>query len=378
LGQDYLTPKKESFNPKFSGSYCGKVQGWFPIPLDEVRPLGIRRGKKTKGKDAPLPMPNLPPPGEALPPAPLPLPPGAPALPAPGGLPIPAPLPAPLPAPGASPSPAPVPVASPIPLPNAEPVNDPNTSLSGIAEEKGYNELWAKRSEKPLQQIYGHIDRISNKEAGSLLDRYADRFGHSLDREIIVMRKAAVEEKMAEVRDAPVVELLDGSSDEENTMTELEMVENELRTLKPLYQEAKALGDKESLAELTPTLQSLMAQRKALKSTGATSETTANVAHEAEESDSDDLFVQFVGIVDDLLGDHLPGSIVEAFMESPEFEVYRQVVSAPEVADESTRATFYTMVDDQLGNMSEESIHAFGASPEFEIYRIIGDLYKDE
>jgi len=323
-------------------------------------------------------MPNLPPPGEALPPAPLPLPPGAPALPAPGGLPIPAPLPAPLPAPGASPSPAPVPVASPIPLPNAEPVNDPNTSLSGIAEEKGYNELWAKRSEKPLQQIYGHIDRISNKEAGSLLDRYADRFGHSLDREIIVMRKAAVEEKMAEVRDAPVVELLDGSSDEENTMTELEMVENELRTLKPLYQEAKALGDKESLAELTPTLQSLMAQRKALKSTGATSETTANVAHEAEESDSDDLFVQFVGIVDDLLGDHLPGSIVEAFMESPEFEVYRQVVSAPEVADESTRATFYTMVDDQLGNMSEESIHAFGASPEFEIYRIIGDLYKDE
>ena len=84
-------------------------------------------------------------------------------------------------------------------------MNDPATTLSGIAADKGYSELWAKRSEKPLQQIYGHIDRISNKEAGSLLDRYADRFGHSLDREIIVMRKAAVEEKVAEIRDAPLL-----------------------------------------------------------------------------------------------------------------------------------------------------------------------------
>ena len=148
-------------------------------------------------------MPDLPPPPGL--PAPLPLPPGGaalpplPGLPTPGEVPVPAPLPVPSPEPAASTAPAPIP----------SPVNDPSTTLSGIAKESGYNELWAKRSEKPLQQIYGHIDRISNKEAGSLLDRYADRFGHSLDREIIVMRKAAVEEKVAEIRDAPTVELLD-------------------------------------------------------------------------------------------------------------------------------------------------------------------------
>ena len=153
--------------------------------------------------------------------------------------------------------------------PTPEPVNNPETTLSGITEEKGYNELWAKRSEKPLQQIYGHIDRISNKEAGSLLDRYADRFGHALDREIIVMRKAAVEEKVAEIRDAPTVELLD--EEPESEQSELERAENELRSLKPLYQEAKALGDKEALADLTPTLQALMAQRKALESWRASS-----------------------------------------------------------------------------------------------------------
>ena len=200
-------------------------------------------------------MPNLPmPPGA---PAPLPMPPGAaplPPLPA-AGLP-PAPLPAaPLPAP----EPLPMPPAV-TPTPQPMPVNDSSTTLSSITEEKGYNDLWAKRSEKPLQQIYGHIDRISNKEAGSLLDRYADRFGHALDREIIVMRKAAMEEKIADIRDAPMVELLDDDV-VDDSLSELEQVENELRSLKPLYQEAKSLGDKEAIAELKPTLQALMARR---------------------------------------------------------------------------------------------------------------------
>lgn len=331
--------------------------------------LGLRRGKKSKGNDAPLPMPDLPPPAGL--PAPLPMPPGGSALPPlPGGAPVPAPVPAPLPA---APLPtAPLPEA---PLPAAPaPVaaNNPETTLSGIAEEKGYNELWAKRSEKPLQQIYGHIDRISNKEAGSLLDRYADRFGHALDREIIVMRKAALEDKVAEVRDAPVVELLDDDAPE---LSELERVENELRSLKPLYQEAKALGDSEALAELTPTLQALMAQRKALKAGPSTESSTVTTARES--SDDDDMFVQFVAIVDELLGEHLPENIVNDFVESEDFDVYRSVLAAPDTCDEATRAQFYNMVDDQLGNMSAESIEAFVASAEFEIYREIGEHYKD-
>jgi len=327
--------------------------------------MGLRRGKKSKAVDSPLPMPNLPPPGGL--PAPLPLPPGgAPLPPLPGVQP--APLPAPIPAP-ASANPLP-----PAPTPSTPvPVNDPNTTLSGLVAEKGYNDLWAKRSEKPLQQIYGHIDRISNKEAGSLLDRYADRFGHSLDREIIVMRKAAVEEKVAEIRDAPTVELIEEEPAE--TLTELQRVENELRALKPLYQEAKDLGDKATLAELTPTLQSLMAQRKALKSEGASgpAEPTTAVAASAD----DDMFVQFVSIVDDLLGEHLPEEIVNAFVASPDFDTYRAVLANPAGVDESTRSSFCNMVDDQLGNMFPESIEAFIASPEFEVYRQVGEQYKD-
>jgi len=261
--------------------------------------------------------------------------------------------------------------STPLPVP----ANDPGTTLSGITEEKGYNELWAKRSEKPLQQIYGHIDRISNKEAGSLLDRYADRFGHALDREIIVMRKAAVEEKVAEIRDAPTVELVTDEVDE--PVSELQQVESELRALKPLYQEAKALGDKATLAELTPTLQALMSRRKALKDGPSVGPSVASTAETSDE-EGDSLFAEFVSIVDNLLGDHLPENIVKDFVNSAEFDTYKAVLDSPETTDEETRALFYNMVDDQLGNMSAESIKSFVASDGFNVYQAIGEQYKDE
>lgn len=316
-------------------------------------------------------MPDLPPPAGL--PAPLPLPPGGQPLPPLPTLPMDPSTAIPAPAPIPMPSPAPLPEVANTPLP--APSNDPGTTLSGITEEKGYNDLWAKRSEKPLQQIYGHIDRISNKEAGSLLDRYSDRFGHHLDREIIVMRKAAIEEKVAEIRDAPTVELLNEEVDE--PISELQRVENELRTLKPLYQEAKALGDKATLAELTPTLQALMSKRKALKQGSEVQPSEASTA-EASDEEEDSLFAQFVSIVDNLLGDHLPENIVNDFVASPDFETYRTVLGSPETTDEETRASFYNMVDDQLGNMSPESISSFVESEEFNVYRAIGEQYKDE
>ena len=75
-------------------------------------------------------------------------------------------------------------------------------------EKESYSGLYAKKSGKPLQQVYGHIDRISQGEIGSLLERYSDRFGHELDRDIIVMRKEERDDRIAEVRDSPTVQLL--------------------------------------------------------------------------------------------------------------------------------------------------------------------------
>ena len=122
----------------------------------------------------------------------------APALPA-------APLP-PAPAPAALPAAAAPLPAAPAPTSDESVWSSAPSDAEKPADDK-YGDLWAKRSEKPLPQIYGHIDRISSGDAGSLLDRYADRFGHALDRDIIVLRKKEHEDKVSEVRDAPVVEL---------------------------------------------------------------------------------------------------------------------------------------------------------------------------
>ena len=55
------------------------------------------------------------------------------------------------------------------------------------------------------ESMYGHIDRIATGEVGTLLDRFSNRFGSELDREIIVLRKKQQQE-MREIK--PTVELI--------------------------------------------------------------------------------------------------------------------------------------------------------------------------
>ncbi len=284
--------------------------------------------------------------------------------------------------------PAPLPVELPLPAPLPIPEQLPEIAavVAESAEpqsESSYGELWAKRSDKPLQQIYGHIDRITNSDAGSLLDRYADRFGHSLDRDIIVLRKQAMDDKISEVRDAPTVELLSEESseleisDDMELSEQLEAVENELRSLKPEYQAAKSSGDVELLSQLKPQLEALIGHRKELQAIIAAG--GENIAAEetvvAEEADGDDIFISFVAIVDDLLGSNLPEDVVEEFVASPDFQIYQQVGSDPQSADEELRAAFFAIVDGQLGNMDGADIQVFVESEQFEIYQAVGNMY---
>ena len=324
--------------------------------------MGFRKNKKKTAAQPPNP---------ALPPAPLPPLPGMP-LPAPDASVLPD-----LPAPNELP-PADMPVVPELPAPSL--LSEAN-NLQQPSEAKAndeYGDLWAKKSNKPLPQIYGHIDRISSGEAGSLLDRYADRFGHSLDRDIIVLRKQQHDEKVAEIRDAPVVELLDEDEDLSPEQM-LSNIEDQIRTLKPAYQEAKASGDSTTLAELKPQLEALLKERKQLKSSMDEDEAVPETAEEpvvAQEAEDEDLFVTFVAIVDELLGSNLPGDVVEAFVASEDFSVYQTVGSDPMSADDEMRGLFFGIVDNQLGNMDQESIEEFVESSDFQIYSTIGEMYQ--
>ena len=320
----------------------------------------MRRRKKNKSSDSP--------------PSPLPPLPGMPPLPG-------APLP-PLPA---APIPEPQPLeelpAAPLPpQPEVPPVETQPVAPAPDKPADEYGELWAKRSAKPLPQIYGAIDRIGSGESGSLLDRYSDRFGHSLDRDIIVLRKKEREEALKEARGAPVVELLD-----EEEPDRLTVVENRLRELKPQYKSAKASGDKEALRTLVPELEALMAERRTLMAKPEPVEAAVESEEATEESvseeqettydEADELFAQFFAIVNDLLGDELPEEAIEAFLASDGFELFKEVGADPSAIDDERRGEFFKIIDEQLGNMPDASISAFVESGDFAIYKQISEMY---
>ena len=290
-----------------------------------------------------------------------------------------APLP-PLPA-APTPEPTPQPALPPAPVPTANPLPAAPQIPAPSAPDKPKNEygdLWAKRSAKPLPQIYGAIDRLGSGETGSLLDRYSDRFGHSLDRDIIVLRKKEREEALNQARSAPVVELLD--EEDPDRLTE---VENLLRELKPQYKSAKASGDKDALRTLVPQLEELMAERRALMSQPVPAAVAAEEEEQDESADdedatideADELFSQFFTIVNDLLGDELPEDAIEAFLASDGFDLFKEVGADPSAIDDERRGEFFKIIDEQLGNMPDASISAFVESGDFGIYKQISEMY---
>ena len=378
--------------------------------------MGLRKRDK-KANDLP-PMPGLPPlpappaPGMPMPPAPgLPSPPNpeVPMPPAPAQIPVPstptvpaapvtpvAPLPA-VPQPQAPP-------AAPEPQAQAIEALPPSPAPEPVVEEpakESYAGLYAKKSGKPLQQVYGHIDRIGEGEVGSLLERYSDRFGQELDRDIIVMRKEERDDKIAEIRDSPTVQLLNEEAEEESHLdgetlvelnSQLQTVEDELRRLKPEYQAAKSDGDRELLRQLRPSLEQLMAERKLIKAVlageadldeliGSEEEDETDEEYEDddeeydEEDDEQDVFGVFVSIIDGFLGE-LPEADVIAFTKSAEFEIYKTVASDPDGADDEDRSEFFGVVDKLLGDMPDDAILKFTQSDDFEIYREVGAMYS--
>ena len=147
------------------------------------------------------------------------------------------------------------------------------------------------------------------------------------------MRKDERDDKIAEVRDSPTVELLNAEEEDDSHLdsetlielnSQLKTVEDELRRLKPEYQAAKEEGDRELLRELRPSLEGLMAERKMIKAVisgdaeiddllalGEAEEEVEYEEAEEEEVAEDDLFLEFVVIVDALLGSNLSEDAIE-------------------------------------------------------------------
>lgn len=340
--------------------------------------------------------------------------------PAPGGLPLPPPpggLPLP-PAPSGDLPPPPTPPAEPTPVSDmADIPAPPEPPQVAIEEEEGsddndtgdgsdetlivddvvevipddededdnYADLWQNRTEKSLQQMYGHIDRLGSGEVGTLLERYSDRFGHELDREIIVMRKS---EREGLRESAPVVELIsspdeDGADDEEESeemeelRAELFDLESEMRPLKNQFDAAKQKGKKSQVQKLGKQLRPLASRRKLIKSVLAGDEDISVLESEESEPEAttdEDNFPAFFDVVNTLLGD-MPDDFVNKFISSKNFPLFEKVGEDPPGTSTKMRKQFFKMVNNELGEMPDEQLQSFMESTDFQLFIAMSEIY---
>ncbi len=166
--------------------------------------------------------------------------------------------------------------------------------------------------------MYGHIDRIATGEVGTLLDRFSNRFGSELDREIIVLRKKQQQE-MREIK--PTVELIQAPTEE--------------------YEE--------------------------------------ELEEELEEISSDEDFAEFFSVINNLLGDITDEDVIKNFIASDSFSLFEEVGASPESVSEEQKGDFFRLINQVLGDLPDdnESVEAFIGSSDFSIFVKMGELYGE-
>ena len=373
-----------------------------PAALPPPPPPGPAPGVPMPPPPAPnAPMP--PPPGEMPPPpapaATMPPPPApvAPMPPPPAEMPPPPAPVAPMPPPPAEMPPAPSPV-DPLPPPPAEipvptPLVAPTTDVTSPTEPQSVSDRIdlstfrsSQSSSQNTDQMYGHIDRIASGNVGTLLDRFSNRFGSDLDREIIVLRKKE-QQAMREVK--PTIELISvPGQDEEDELDEEEdngefsksdlnelktRIENRIRPLKKRFDDAKSKRKTAEVRKLQPELKQMVEDRKiviAALDGDLDSEEIEDLLDEYPEeedievqvetesdvdlSDEDNEdFVEFVELANELLG-MMPSSFQKTFLAGNSFDFYKQVYSKPADTNEEERSNFVDLINNELSSAPDE------------------------
>jgi hypothetical protein len=197
---------------------------------------------------------------------------------------------------------------------------EPSFDNDDSSVSNNFNSHWERRkaSDPNLsvgnrESMYGHIDRIATGEVGTLLDRFSNRFGSELDREIIVLRKKQQQEMRAI---KPTVELIQAPSEE--------------------YLESD---------EEIPT-------------------------------EGSDEFSAFFEVVNNLLG-NMDDEFVNDFIASESFSLFEKIGANPSTAEEGDKSLFFNMINDVLGNLPDDKVNEFIASPEFSIFEKMGELYGE-
>ena len=195
--------------------------------------------------------------------------------------------------------------------------------LSENSPSSDFQSHWEKRkaSDPNLsvgnrESMYGHIDRIATGEVGTLLDRFSNRFGSELDREIIVLRKKQQQE-MREIK--PTVELIQAPTEE--------------------YEAESDEGDEEYSEDLD--------------------------------------FAEFFSVINNLLGEITDEDAIKDFIASESFSLFEKVGSSPESTSDDEKEEFFKLINQVLGDLPDDnkSVEAFIRSSDFSLFEKMGELY---
>jgi hypothetical protein len=252
----------------------------------------------------------------------------------------------------------------------------PATSSQQTEKPSDFKSVWDQRktsnpaiSSDSRDSIYNRIERISTGRGDSLMDRYANRFGSDLDREIIVLRKKD-QDDLTSIK--PTVELISEPTNNEMSLSEfLEAMDDAEFVTRVANKTGVSV---EKIAELDhDSMQSFF--EEADKDNSGTldfDEFVNGIIHSFRSYDED--FAHFFTVVNGLLG-QLPDDKTVAFIESDSFRLFETVGSDPISIEKQSRVEFFTMVNELLGDLPDAVMKSFTDSQDFDLYKQIASRY---
>jgi|TARA_B110000902_G_scaffold146113_1_gene168562 hypothetical protein len=219
------------------------------------------------------------------------------------------------------------------------------------------------------QSMYGHIDRIAKGEVGTLLDRFQDRFGSELDREIIVLRKKQ-QQDMRSIK--PTVELISvPEKDDSMNLSEFLDSMKDTNFLTKVSEVTNISVDKLSSLSNSELKDFFKSADNDNSGTVDFDEFVEAIIH---LDTSKDEFSNFFDIVNELLG-NAPQTFIDEFVVTDDFKLFEKVGNNPISSTNEDRTNFFIMINNVLGDLPPQSIDTFVHSPDFKIYTRISELY---
>jgi len=252
----------------------------------------------------------------------------------------------------------------------------PNPSKPSANQPSDFKSVWDKRktsnpsiSSGSRDSIYNRIDRISTGRGESLMDRYADRFGSDLDREIIVLRKKG-QDDLTTIK--PTVELISEASKTEMSLEEFLEAMDDSDFVRRVAEKTGVSVDKIDELDLV-SMQAFFESADKDNSGSLDFDEFVNGIIQSFRSYDED-FSHFFTVVNGLLG-QLPDDKTLAFIESDGFKLFEAVGNDPKAIDKESRGEFFTMVNELLVDLPEPVMKSFTESNDFDLYKLIASRY---